>query len=79
MPHILPTADELAAMPWHKRDKALANARKVLAEYRLAFEPMHRTRMTDAQVKRRKAARKAKLAKFGELVRAEARALEAQQ
>lgn len=76
MPHVLPTADELAAMPWHKRDKALANARRVLAEYNLAFEPFQRTRMSDSQRKRRAEQRRRQAQKWGEQVRKEARRLE---
>lgn len=81
MPVLLPTPDELAAMPWHKRDKALAQARRLLASYTDAFEPggTRRHRMTEAQ-KARSAERRRKAAReWGERVRDEARRLEAAQ
>lgn len=81
MPVLLPTPDELAAMPWHKRDKALAQARRLLASYTEAFEPggTRRYRMTPEQRDQRAAARKAELAEWGAAVRAEALRLEAAQ
>lgn len=73
---MVPTPDELAAMPWHKRDKALLQLRSLMSAYGLAFEPARRTRMTEAQ-KARNAARRRKAAQaWGESVRAEARRLE---
>lgn len=76
MPVLLPTPDELAVMPWHKRDKALHAARKLLTAYGLAFEPARRTRMTEAQRRRNAERRRRQAAKWGESVREEARRLE---
>ena len=49
---MVPTPDELAAMPWHKRDAALLRIRSLMSDYGLRFEPARRTRMTEAQKRR---------------------------
>lgn len=71
MPVILPTADELAQLDWHKRDRAVRAARNLLRAYGDAVEPVapaKRYRLTDAQRAEREWA-------WGEAVRAEARRL----
>jgi hypothetical protein len=78
MPVILPTPDELALMPWHKRDRALAQAKALLASYSRSFEPggTRRHRMTDAQRQRSVQVRRKREAAWGAQVRAEAKRLE---
>lgn len=71
MPVALPTPDELARMDWHKRDKVLRAARRLLAAYGEITVPVPKSQryaLTPEQ-------REAREAAWGEQVRAEARRL----
>lgn len=76
---MLPTPEELVLMPWHKRDKALAQARRLMRAYGLAFEEGgYRRRATAEQRARMVEARKARDAEWGARVREEALRLESE-
>lgn len=72
MPVILPTPDELVALDWHKRDKAIRAARALLRGYGAHVEPADGTRY-----RLRKAAKERAWGQWAEEVRAEARRIEA--
>jgi hypothetical protein len=71
MPIILPTPEELAELDWHKRDKVVRAARRLLREYgaALTVDLPAEPRAISAEAQRRDDI------VWGERVRAEARAL----
>jgi hypothetical protein len=76
VPVLLPTPDELAAMDWHARERAISRARRLLSEYAQRWEPVERRyRMTEDE-RTASAERRAEYDRaWGESVRAEARRL----
>lgn len=70
MPVILPTPDEIAAMPWHSRDRAVNAARALLRGYGDLVEPSEPTRWRS-----RRDGYRSRHAAWAEGVRAEARRL----
>lgn len=71
MPLMLPTPTELAAMSWHKREKAIQRARRLLRDYGDVFAD---DMTEDLMLPSAEARRRADVA-WGEQVRAEARRL----
>jgi len=71
MPVLLPTPEELAGAPWYARDRAIANAQRLIKAYQgnvVPARPAKRKRMTPDFKKRRDAQRR-------ELVKVEAQRL----
>ena len=71
MPVTFPTPEELAAMPWHKRDRVLHRLRCYERDLGLLVEPVERTGRSAAGEGVKRDYERA----WGERVRAEARAL----
>lgn len=71
MPIAFPTPDELAAMPWHQRDRVLRRLRAYERAVGLYVVPTERTTRSAAG----EGVRRNYLREWGEQVRAEARRL----
>lgn len=69
-PVVLPSPDELESLPWHVRDRAIATARRLLADY-----GTHVVADGGTRYRARKAAKEAKHAQWAADVRDEARRL----
>ena len=76
MPLTIPTPAELAAMPWHSRDRVIRFLRAYERELGLHVEPVTRTRLTPQQRAQRADERRRQAEAWGEAVREEARRLE---